>query len=422
VSRKIKLVLSWIGCVFFVISGLIYFAVSISGVIFLLLAALLCPPLMNFLKKHKKKPKPFIHVILGIILLVIGFSFLPTQPSEGEMAKQKEEKDSVVSSDKLLEMKVHFIDVGQGDAILIASDGQYMLIDAGDNNKADEVVNYLKKEGVETLAYVIGTHPHSDHIGGLDKVIQSFDVKKIIMPNKLHDTKTFEDVLDAVSDKNLKITTPKVGDEYLIGGGKFTIIAPNQDKYSNLNNYSVGIKLENENNSFVMYGDAELEAEYDILDNKINISADVLKLGHHGSDTSTSEGILKAVKPSYAIISAGLDNKYGHPHNETLQKLIDRNIQLYRTDLQGTIIATSDGENITFNAKAETIHKQKTGDLEVLEVKGIEDIEGIKVYVTKTGTKYHNEVCQYVKNGKIAIDLDKAKESYGACSRCNPPE
>lgn len=279
-----------------------------------------------------------------------------TDKAEQEQVQEQiqDQVQEQVSNDS--SMIVYFLDVGQGDAIIIESNKHYMLIDAGDNDDGNFLVNYLKDLNVEKLDFVIGTHPHSDHIGGLDDVINDFSIGKIILPNISHNTKTFEDVLDAISNKGLKITKPKVGTEYSLGDASFTIIAPNKDTYRNLNNYSVGIKLTNGKNSFVLYGDAEIEAEYDICDNGINIQADVLKLGHHGSSTSTSEAVLKAVKPSYAIVSAGINNQYGHPHDETLQKLIDNDIKLFRTDLQGNIIAFSDGENISFNTEPTAIN------------------------------------------------------------------
>lgn len=249
-------------------------------------------------------------------------------------------------------LTVHFINVGQGDSILAESDGRYLLVDAGENDQADTVVSYLQGQGVKTLDYVIGTHPHSDHIGGLDKVIDTFDVGKVILPPVEHTTKTFEDVLDAVVGKGLKLTKPRVGDTYALGGASFTVIAPNKDYGSDLNNWSVGIRLDYGDNRFVMCGDAESGAEADILDNGIDISADVLKAGHHGSSTSTSEAFLDRVSPSVAVIQCGRDNSYGHPHKETLEKFRERGIQVYRNDQDGTVVAYCDGTDIYWGTEA----------------------------------------------------------------------
>ncbi|NLJ97576.1 MAG: MBL fold metallo-hydrolase [Clostridiales bacterium] len=243
-------------------------------------------------------------------------------------------------------LKVHIIDVGQGDAILIESDNQYMLIDAGEKGMSNIVIDYLEETGVNELDYVIATHPHSDHIGGLADVIDYYHVDKIIMPDVVHTSKTFENLLDTISENELKITKPIIGNEYTIGEATFVIIAPNSSYYDALNNYSVGIKLIYKENSFIFAGDAEKESEYEMLECGIDLDADVLKLSHHGSTTSSSQRFLDAVTPSIAIVSAGIDNQYGHPHAEILQAIKERKITLYRTDKEGTIILKADGENI----------------------------------------------------------------------------
>lgn len=248
-------------------------------------------------------------------------------------------------------LKVHFIDVGQANCILIESSNQYMLVDAGNNADEELIISYLNNLGIKRLEYVIGTHPHEDHIGSLDAVIRNYEIGKVILPEKEHTTKTFENVLDAIEEKNLKITKPKVGDKYEIGDASFVIIAPNNDYGDELNNWSVGIKLTLEDTSFVMCGDAEKEAEEDILSNGIDLKADVLKLGHHGSRTSSSKDFVDAVDPSYIVITCGADNSYGHPHKETMKWLKKRGIPFFGTDKQGTIIATSDGDEITWNVE-----------------------------------------------------------------------
>lgn len=200
---------------------------------------------------------------------------------------------------------VHFIDVGQADCILIESNKHFMLVDAGNNDDADTIVSYLNEQGVEKLEYVIGTHPHEDHIGSLDTVINTYEIGTLIMTPKAHTTKTFEDVVSAIESKGLSVTAPVTGKTYLIGDSTFTILSPgsNKDYGDEYNNWSVGIKLTNGSKSFVMCGDAEAEAEQDILKTGIDLRADVLKLGHHGSDTSTADSFLDTVQPKYAVIS-----------------------------------------------------------------------------------------------------------------------
>lgn len=248
------------------------------------------------------------------------------------------------------DLEVHFIDVGQADSILIKFGTEAMLIDAGNNNDADFLVNYIKSQGISILNYAIGTHPHEDHIGGLDAVIASFEVGKIIMPKQNSTTKTFEDVLTAIRNKGLKVTTPKVGDTYNLGEAKWTILAPNQEEYNETNNASIVIKLEYGDNSFMFTGDAEELSEQEIL-SLGNLQAEVLKVGHHGSSSSTTDEFLNEVNPTYAVISVGLNNSYGHPHEEVLERLNNRNIEILRTDEVGTIIFTSDGTNLKFRTE-----------------------------------------------------------------------
>lgn len=308
------------------------------------------------------------------------------------------------------ELQVHFIDVGQGDSILAESGGHYLLVDAGENDRAATVTDYLRNQGVTRLDYVIGTHPHSDHIGGLDAVISEFEIGKVIMPPVEHTTKTFEDVLDAVAGKGLKLTRPVPGDIYTLGNASFTIVAPNRDYGDNLNNWSVGILLENGENRFLMCGDAEAEAEADILGNGIDISADVLKVSHHGSRTSTSREFLDRVNPSAAVIQCGAGNSYGHPHQETLSKLAERNIQVFRTDLDGTVTARSDGETIRWETAS-----------------GRQENTSAHYILNTNSKKFHLPGCSSVNriSGKNKAEWNGSREDlisrgYAPCKLCNP--
>jgi len=248
-------------------------------------------------------------------------------------------------------MKVHFIDVDQGDSILVEENGHFMLIDAGVNEKGATVVKYLKKLGVVKLDYVIATHPHNDHIGGLDAVIDAYKVGNVIMPDISLDFKNYEDLLERIADNNLIITRPVVGDNYTLGNASFVIISPNSSSYESINDYSLGIKLTYGSNSFILTGDAQSVSEAEMLENGIDLSADVLKLSHHGSSTSSTINFLDKVNPEYAVISVGTGNKYEHPHSATMQAINDRDINLYRTNKQSSIIFTSDGKSISVNVK-----------------------------------------------------------------------
>lgn len=245
-------------------------------------------------------------------------------------------------------LEVHFMDVGQADAILIKQGTSAMLVDAGNNADAEFVVQYIKAQGVTKLDYVIGTHPHEDHIGGLDAVIRAFQIERIIMPKAVATTKTYEDVLAVIQQKGLKITAPVPGTKFAFGSASFTVLAPNSADYESLNNHSVVIRLVYGKTSFLLTGDAENISEKEMLDKAFTLKSDVLKVSHHGSDTSTTTDFLGAVDPRYAVISVGKDNSYGHPSSSVIKRLQDRGVQVYRTDENGSVTAISDGATITF--------------------------------------------------------------------------
>lgn len=313
-------------------------------------------------------------------------------------------------------MEVHYINVGQGDSTLIKTEGHAMLIDAGENNQGKEVESYLESQGIEKLDYVIGTHPDSDHIGGLDVVLYGIECENVIMPPIESDTKTYEDVIQAAKAEDLDIISPEVNQKYSLGDADFTIVAPNEDYGNDTNNWSVGILLEYGESRFLFTGDAEEKAEEDIVSNGIDISADVYKAGHHGSKTASSEELLDAVNPEYAIISCGEDNEYGHPSAQTLNSLRMRGVKVFRTDEQGTIVAATDGMNIRFNMSPD--ESWTPG-----EPKG----SAVKYVLNTNSKKYHKPDCRYVdsiqENNRENTTLSKKKlekEGYSPCGSCNP--
>ena len=321
-------------------------------------------------------------------------------------------------------LKIHFLDVGQADCIFTQlPNGQTILVDSGNNDDASVVTAYLKKQGVKKIDYLIATHPHEDHIGSMDSIIRSFQIGKIFMPKATTTTKAFEDLLLAVKAKGLKINTAKAGTVVLNQGNlKINFVAPCGSNYDDLNNWSAVTRIQYGNNSFLLMGDAEVLSEQEILSSGVNIKADVLKVGHHGSSSSTSSSFLKSVKPKYAVISVGTGNKYGHPHKVTLTKLANAKIQVYRTDRDGTTIVTSDGKNISVKKLGSTIKPRapNNGSIAVPAIPG----SGKKYIGNKNSKKFHLPSCSvlpaesnrvYFKTREEAI-----KAGYIPCKVCNP--
>ena len=296
-------------------------------------------------RKNTKIQKLIATVIALIIVGIAGIlgtneDIVNTVSDMGEQTNsQNEQQIEFVAQEDLL---IDFIDVGQADSILVRNQDKVMLIDAGTNEAGETVVNYLKNLEITKIDYLIGTHPHEDHIGGLDDVINNFDIGQIYMPKIETTTKTFEDVLEAIENKNLTVTSPNKGDKIELGQavGEF-MTEPILDE-DNLNVSSLVLRLEFGNTSYLFMGDAEEENEETIRWPK----TDVLKVGHHGSSTSSSESFLEQVQPQYAVIMAGKDNSYGLPTQETIDKLTNMGSEIYRTDEDGTIQMTSDGNAI----------------------------------------------------------------------------
>jgi competence protein ComEC len=334
--------------------------------------------IVSRLKQNKQKSKKFSLVaLLCALLFTIGLA--TSQPSqsndkskENTTIKSAQLKESTVSNSNSPSsttlttapttpavtktsvsgnIKLHFINVGQADSILIQDGNKSMLIDAGNNDDDTTVINYIKSQGISKLDVVIGTHAHEDHIGGMDKVIQNFDIGAVYLPKQQSTTKTFMDLLSAIKAKGLKINTPIAGSSFKLNSAEALILAPNIEKYEDINNSSIAIRLTYGNNSFLLMGDAEDVSEQEILNKDFKVSGDLLKLGHHGSNSSTTQDFLNKVNPKYALISVGKGNTYGHPTKVTMGKLQSKGIKVYRTDESGTIVVTSDGTNITFNVK-----------------------------------------------------------------------
>ena len=275
-----------------------------------------------------------------ISFLSFAAIILYTLLSNDEITIEKEENKKTDSNNTDV-VKVEYIDVGQADAILIENDKKYMLIDAGNNEDGDLLVNYFKDKNITDFEYVVATHPHEDHIGGMDNIINNFNIKKYYMPDCYTTTKTFEELLDALEEKNLSFETPDIDSEFLLGDALFKVLYTGTDK-RDLNNTSIVLRMTYKDVSFMFTGDATNVTEKKILAK--DLQSDVLKVGHHGSQYSTSDEFLDKVNPKYAIISVGTGNVYDHPKDITLNKL--KGIEVHRTDKEGTIRVISDGKNI----------------------------------------------------------------------------
>ena len=247
------------------------------------------------------------------------------------------------------DLDVHFIDVGQGDATLILTpEGKSMLIDTGESSEKEFLIEYIRSAGITTLDRLVLTHPHTDHIGGASAVLEAFDVKTVMMPDAESNTTTFLRLLEAIDNENCDVIIPKIKDTYALGTAVITCLGP-VERYEDLNDMSLVLRLDYGSTSFLFTGDAEKPSEQDMMKahSPMAFSVDVLKLGHHGSSTSTAKAFLSAVSPTFAIASCGKDNEYGHPHTEILSAMKQANITLLRTDLDGTVTLTSDGSKVT---------------------------------------------------------------------------
>ena len=306
-------------------------------------------------------------------------------------------------------LSVHYIDVGQADCALLECGGQYMIIDGGNVDDSDLVVTYLQDQGVEQLHTVVCTHAHEDHVGGLAAVLAVYPTEQILSPTRTYSSACFDDFLYYADQQDIAITIPDPGDSFYLGNAEVTVLGPVKS-YAAPNNTSIVVKVEFGDTSFLFTGDMEKDAETDMLDYGMDVSADVLKVGHHGSSTSTGYRFLYEVDPEYAVISVGKDNTYGHPHRETVAILGDAGVPMLRTDELGTILAVSDGSEITFTWEKQSA---QPGDIEPADATYIGN---------RNSKKFHLPTCNGLpaENNRVIFDSysEAIAEGYTPCGNC----
>lgn len=286
---------------------------------------------------YSQKSKITFLVLLGLVTISLALILIP--------------QSNEIPSSELVNnnLNVHFIDVGQGDATLLKGPDFTVLVDAGRHDRND-VVPYLYEQNVQEIDLLVGTHPHADHIGQFPQVLENFSVNEVWLSGDTHTSKTFEKALDAILETDTKYREPRANEIYKIGSLKVEIIHPNKVT-GYLNNGSIVFRAIYHDISFLFTGDAEFEAELEIVERGHELKSDILQIGHHGSRTSTSDLFLERVSPQIAVYSAAKDNSYGHPHSETIKKLNDLNVEVYGTDLNGSVVLTTDGKTFLIEGK-----------------------------------------------------------------------
>ncbi|MBR3894610.1 MAG: MBL fold metallo-hydrolase [Clostridia bacterium] len=372
----------------------------------------------------------FLALLLSLTALVscggLGFSDFPygesgtdgqkTEPQETE--PQETDAPQVGNGSIESSFAVHFIDVGQADAALIRCTGKTMLIDGGNKEDSDLIYTYLKKQGITHLDYVVCTHAHEDHVGGLSGALTAVEsVGHVLSPVTDYDSRAFRDFVTKTEAHGRTLEIPRAGESFLLGDATVTVLGPVK-AYDETNDTSIVLRVVYGETSFLFTGDMEGPAETDLIESGASLKSTVLKVGHHGSSTSTSYRFLREVAPSHAVISVGKDNQYDHPNEEVLSRLRDAEVKLYRTDLQGDVICVSDGKNVSFTTA-------KNSDIQTNPTENDKTPSGEMQYIGNKNSKvYHLPTCSSLPNEENRVLLstkeEAEQEGYRACGRCHP--
>ncbi len=372
-------------------------------------------------------------LLLLIFILIISFTFAACGVNATIVypePSQQIQQEVPVSTEQYHELTIHFIDVGQADCTLIElPNGEEALIDTGNASDAETIIKYIEELNIDNIEYLILTHPHEDHIGSAKEIIESIKIEKVYMPDVKYDSKLYENTMLAIENKSIPVEKSKPGLKILDTQElSFEILAPKSMYYSELNEYSIVAKLTYQDSSFLFTGDAESVSELEMLRSGYDLNCDLLKIGHHGGRTSSSIDFLGAVKPEYSIISSGKDNSYGHPHQETLDRLSSIGSKVYRTDELGTIIAISNGKNILIN-QAVSIVEQKPvppSNNSQINLTNISTENIVQYVANKNSLIFHSPSCSSVDDMKQTNKVyflqrqDAIDEGYTPCKKCNP--
>ena len=352
--------------------------------------------------------KKFLALFLALWLLLSGCEYgvvFETTP-ESSAPVQTGAADSEA-------LTVHFIDVGQADCALLECGGEYMLIDGGNKEDGSLVISYLQSQGVEALSAVVCTHAHEDHVGGLPSVLAVYPTQAVYAPTKTYSSRVFDDFMYYVDQQGLEVTIPAPGDEFTLGSTEITVLGP-VESYAETNNTSIVLLVEFGDTRFLFTGDMETSAEADMLDywdGRMDWKVDVLKVGHHGSDTSSSYRFVYETDPDYGVVSVGEGNSYGHPCADILERYADAGVTLFRTDKLGTVIARSDGSEVSF-----------TWDNQSADPENAESAEATTYIGNVNSMKFHSPDCGSLPREENRIYFDSYQEAieagYTPCSSC----